>query len=137
MDFFQKVNEKVMKKRLEKEEELVLKAQEAEERKREKEEARARKLEREANGGGAGDDQEYQLEPKVIEALRGVRVVAIAAGSRHSMVLTDEGEVLSFGSNGGEEIGSVGMPVPCGVLGNDALFSMTPRPIPGLRVASA
>ena len=42
-------------------------------------------------------DKEDQLMPKVIEALRGTRVVAIAAGSFHSMVLTDEGEVLSFG----------------------------------------
>ena len=42
-------------------------------------------------------DEEDQLEPKVIEALRGTRVVAIAAGAEHSMVLTDEGAVLSFG----------------------------------------
>ena len=33
----------------------------------------------------------------MIEALRGVRVVAIAAGGSHSMVLTDEGKVFSFG----------------------------------------
>ena len=42
-------------------------------------------------------DEEDQLEPKVIESLSGVRVVAIAAGFSHSMVLTEEGEVLSFG----------------------------------------
>ena len=42
-------------------------------------------------------DRANQLEPKVIDALRGVRVVAIAAGGYHSMVLTDEGVVLSFG----------------------------------------
>ena len=54
--------------------------------------------------GGGGDgklghgDRANQLVPKVIEALRGVCVVAIAAGLHHSMVLTDEGEVLSFGS---------------------------------------
>ncbi len=45
---------------------------------------------------GHGDKFD-QLEPKVIEALRDVRVVAIAAGDSHSMVLTDEGKVLSFG----------------------------------------
>ena len=38
--------------------------------------------------------------PEVIQALSGVRVVAIAAGSIHSMVLTDEGKVLSFGIGG-------------------------------------
>jgi len=43
-------------------------------------------------------DAEDQLVPKVIEALNGVRAVAIAAGAQHSMVLTDEGEVLSFGN---------------------------------------
>ena len=45
---------------------------------------------------GHGDGANQRV-PKVIEALRGVRVAAIAAGSDHSMVLTDEGEVLSFG----------------------------------------
>ena len=50
-------------------------------------------------GGPLGHgDEEDQHEPKVIEALLGVRVVAIAAGDEHSMVLTDEGEVLSFGN---------------------------------------
>ncbi len=52
-------------------------------------------------GGDCGQlghgDEEDQLAPKMIEALRGVRVVAIAAGGYHSMVLTDEGTVLSFG----------------------------------------
>ena len=42
-------------------------------------------------------DRADQLEPKRIEALRGFRVVAIAAGERHSMVLTDKGAVLAFG----------------------------------------
>ena len=45
---------------------------------------------------GHGDEEDL-LVPKVIEALRGVRVVAIVAGLDHSMVLTDEGIVLSFG----------------------------------------
>ena len=45
---------------------------------------------------GHGDDKD-QHEPKVIEEMRGTRVVAIAAGIKHSMVLTDKGEVLSFG----------------------------------------
>ena len=41
-------------------------------------------------------DAAHRREPKIIEALRGVRVVAIAAGDCHNMVLTDEGVVLSF-----------------------------------------
>ena len=48
-------------------------------------------------GHGDHGDGERQLVPKVIEALRGVRVVAIAAGTYHSMVLTDGGDVLTFG----------------------------------------
>ncbi len=50
-------------------------------------------------------DREHQLVPKVIEALRDTRVVAIAAGSFHSMVLTDEGTVLSFGDGGYGKLG--------------------------------
>jgi alpha-tubulin suppressor-like RCC1 family protein len=45
---------------------------------------------------GHGDD-EHQLTPKVIEALRGERVVAVSAGNRHSLVLTETGTVHSFG----------------------------------------
>ena len=37
--------------------------------------------------------------PEVIEALCDRHVVAIAAGHTHSMVLTDKGKVLSFGSS--------------------------------------
>ena len=43
--------------------------------------------------------------PKVIEALRGRRVVAIAVGGLHSIVLTDEGEVLSFGAGSYGKLG--------------------------------
>ena len=43
-------------------------------------------------------DRKDQLKPKVIKALRGMRVVAIAAGTEHSLVLTDGGAVLSFGN---------------------------------------
>ena len=39
-------------------------------------------------------DAESCREPKVIEALRGVRVKAIAAGMSYSLVLTEEGAVL-------------------------------------------
>ena len=46
---------------------------------------------------GHGDEAD-KCEPKVIEALRGHRVVAIAAGPEHSVVLTDDGAVFTFGS---------------------------------------
>ena len=45
-------------------------------------------------------DKKTQLAPKVIEALRGRRVVAISAGAQQSLVLTDNGAVLSCGSLG-------------------------------------
>jgi alpha-tubulin suppressor-like RCC1 family protein len=40
---------------------------------------------------------EDQRTPKVIEALRGEKVVAVSAGENHSLVLTEAGAVLSFG----------------------------------------
>jgi len=43
-------------------------------------------------------DLENQLTPKVVEALRGRRVVAISAGAKQSLVFTDDGAVLSCGS---------------------------------------
>ena len=45
---------------------------------------------------GHGDEESY-CWPEPIEALRGVRVAAMAASECHSLVLTKEGEVLSFG----------------------------------------
>ena len=45
-------------------------------------------------------DLENQLTPKVVEALRGRRVVAISAGARQSLVFTDDGAVLSCGYQG-------------------------------------
>ena len=77
-------------------------------------------------------DEVGQLEPKVIDALRGVRVVAIAAGLEHSMVLTDDGKVLSFGSNASETL----LQLQSGVLGRDGP-GRTPALILGLRVATA
>ena len=45
---------------------------------------------------GHGDEAD-QPEPKVIAALSGKKVVQVAAGVYHSLALTEEGEVLSFG----------------------------------------
>ena len=91
-------------------------------------------------------DRKDQLVPKVIEALRGMRVVAMALGSKHSMVLIDEGIVLSFGSStyaGGfsgtnilQQSLSISNDDPYGVLGRGCP-GRTPAPILGLRVATA
>ncbi len=53
---------------------------------------------------GHGDEEDQRV-PKVIEALHDTRVVAIVTGYGHSMVLADEGEVLSFGSGGPGQLG--------------------------------
>ena len=70
---------------------------------------------------GHGDEKD-RLKPTTIEALRGVRVVAAAAGGFHSMVLTDEGSVLSFGRG------------KCGLLGHgDQEQQLVPKVIKALR----
>ena len=98
---------------------------------------------------GHGDRQDY-CTPKVIEALRGVRVVAISAGLEHSMVLTDEGAVLSFGCGDaertlhdghGNRLGHAESPIvkyfdawsPEGSSSADCAVEATPRLIAGLR----
>eukprot|EP00966_Prymnesium_polylepis_P056845 1315798-Prymnesium_polylepis.2 len=53
---------------------------------------------------GHGDDT-YQLTPKVIEALAGVKVRAVAGGDYHSLVLNEEGVVYSFGNAWHGELG--------------------------------
>ena len=77
--------------------------------------------------GGSGvlghGDEAWQFVPKVIEALRNVRVMAIAAGYKHSMVLTDEGEVLSFGYGGYGQLGH-----------GDQADQLVPKVISGLQV---
>ena len=57
-------------------------------------------------GGWLGHGSlEEQRVPKRIQALRGKRVVAVAAGSRHSLVLVDGGVVYSFGDGDGGKLG--------------------------------
>ena len=53
---------------------------------------------------GHGDHHD-QHTPKLIEALRGERVVAVAAGVMHSLVATETGTVLSFGWGGAGRLG--------------------------------
>ncbi len=38
-------------------------------------------------------------EPRLVKELRGAKVVAVAAGNSHSMALTADGEVLSWGQS--------------------------------------
>ena len=45
---------------------------------------------------GHGDNKRQTL-PKLIEAMRGKKVVQVSAGTYHSLVLTESGEVYSFG----------------------------------------
>jgi alpha-tubulin suppressor-like RCC1 family protein len=47
---------------------------------------------------GHGDNA-HQYRPRVIDALSGVRVVAVGAGYEHSFTLSETGELYSFGSN--------------------------------------
>jgi len=46
---------------------------------------------------GHGDEEQNQKTPKVIEALAGVKVCAVAVGADHSLVLSEDGVVCSFG----------------------------------------
>ena len=48
---------------------------------------------------------EELLLPRRIASLRGVRAIAIAAGTEHSLVLADGGVVYSFGAGGGGKLG--------------------------------
>jgi len=60
------------------------------------------------NGGrgklGHGD-QQHQLLPKKIEAFTGQRVVAVSAGSRHSIARIADGSVWSWGQGGWGRLG--------------------------------
>ena len=53
---------------------------------------------------GHGDGQD-QLLPKKVEALAGQRVVAVSAGLRHSLALTADGAVWSWGDGGYGKLG--------------------------------
>jgi alpha-tubulin suppressor-like RCC1 family protein len=50
-------------------------------------------------------DQEDQTLPKLIEAMRGKRVVQVSAGANHSLVLTESGAVFSFGHGAWGQLG--------------------------------
>lgn len=71
---------------------------------------------------GHGDDRWEERTPRLIEALRGVHVIAVAAGSEHSLALSEEGEVYSFGWNSHGQLGH-----------GDLLWKPTPRLVEALR----
>lgn len=50
-------------------------------------------------------DFELSLVPRRVEALRGMRACAVAAGRYSSLVLTDQGRVYSFGEGRGGKLG--------------------------------
>ena len=60
-----------------------------------------------AGGGGrlGHGDQQRQLLPKKVEALAGQRVVAVSAGGYHSLTLTADGSVWSWGVGDWGELG--------------------------------
>ena len=49
--------------------------------------------------GGAGDERR-QLLPKKVEAFAGQRVIAVSAGSNHSLALAAENAVFTWGEGG-------------------------------------
>ena len=53
---------------------------------------------------GHGDEQR-QLVPKVVDALQGVRVCQVAAGGSHSVVVAEDGRVLTFGWGSSGQLG--------------------------------
>jgi alpha-tubulin suppressor-like RCC1 family protein len=69
-------------------------------------------------GHGDGDDQ---LAPRLVAALQGVRVSAVAAGSYHSLALSAAGEVHSFGAGA------------AGLGHGDTARQLTPRPTAALQ----
>jgi alpha-tubulin suppressor-like RCC1 family protein len=72
------------------------------------------------------------LLPKPIEALRGVKVDAVAAGECHELVLADDGRVYAWGHEEAKKSGALGLGISVQDAGNHVLTSQR---IPGLRVA--
>ena len=50
-------------------------------------------------------DRAAQHIPRLVEALHGIRVLAVEAGIGHSLALSEAGEVYSFGSGASGELG--------------------------------
>ena len=54
---------------------------------------------------GHGDVEQHQILPKKIDAFAGLHVVAVAAGGEHSLALTADGSVWSWGDGGMSNLG--------------------------------
>jgi hypothetical protein len=82
---------------------------------------------------GLGDgEQRHCLEPKPIEALRGIKADAVAAGHNHTLALADDGGVYVWGGTLAAARGALGL----GSSVSDARRAVpTSQRIPALRVA--
>ncbi|XP_074626926.1 inhibitor of Bruton tyrosine kinase-like [Acropora palmata] len=66
------------------------------------------------NGGRLGHgNQDTILEPREVELLRDVKCAAIAAGEDHTVVVTADGSVYTFGLNNSQQLGHVPVPLEC------------------------
>ncbi len=54
---------------------------------------------------GHGTRDEVEVIPRLVEALVGRKVVTVAAGSSHTAVVTEGGQVLTFGAGGRGRLG--------------------------------
>lgn len=53
----------------------------------------------------AGEDGASQLKPCLVESLQMYRIVDIAGGEHHSLACTDNGELVTWGRIGGNQVG--------------------------------
>eukprot|EP00026_Physarum_polycephalum_P001398 Phypoly_transcript_01399.p1 GENE.Phypoly_transcript_01399~~Phypoly_transcript_01399.p1 ORF type:complete len:917 (+),score=105.43 Phypoly_transcript_01399:210-2960(+) len=68
----------------------------------------------EGSGGKLGHgDQKDQREPMLVAGLKGKHIIQVAAGEKHSVALSKDGEVYSWGSNTNSELGVEGNPLKC------------------------
>ncbi|MEW5299230.1 MAG: hypothetical protein WDW36_002265 [Sanguina aurantia] len=72
--------------------------------------------------GSSAADTPRQVEPRLVKALQGVRVVGLAAGVSHSLALTAGGDVLSWGCGESGQLGH-------GSAGGKLLVETEPRVI--------
>jgi alpha-tubulin suppressor-like RCC1 family protein len=77
---------------------------------------------------GHGEPMHCRL-PEPIEALRGIKVDAVAAGASYSLSWADDGSVYTWGANAGD--GALGLgPASTGTR----MFVRVPQLLPGVRV---
>jgi len=82
------------------------------------------------------DPAERQLKPKLVAPMLGHSVVHAAAGAAHTVLVTDQGQVFSCGSNSGEEASRSGGPL--GLSGIEATNTPTIVPLPAdIRIVQA